>query len=244
MAEISFGTLTRFLQRFWKALNFALKNTVILTCSLEGESLAEKIFKDYDFGYVFLPYINPGFELTLAMKKAIDGYVKAKGKYPEVIFMKNHGLVVNSDDLERVKVLNETVNESIRTYFGLADNFRAVKLAKIADGFVSETPIVCDFVKANGLTKDFLDEYPLYPDQLVYLNNILQFSPDKLNVENGKVYYNTDEKQATTLEETLAAYLFVITAVKDANLNISKMSEKEVYFINHWEAEKYRRSVK
>lgn len=216
----------------------------ILTCSLEGEQVAEKIFNGKDFGYIFLPYINPGFELTLAMKKAIEEYVNKSGKYPEVIFMKNHGLVVNSDDIDRVKTINETVNETIRNYFGLSDNFRAVNLEKTVNGFVSATHIVCDFVKANGLTKDFLDEYPLYPDQLVYLNNILQFSPDKLKVENGKVYYNTDEKQATTLDETLAAYLFVITSVKNAGLTISKMNEKEVYFINHWEAEKYRRSVK
>lgn len=216
----------------------------ILTCSLEGEQVAEKIFNGKDFGYIFLPYINPGFELTLAMKKAIEEYVNKSGKYPEVIFMKNHGLVVNSDDIDRVKAINETVNETIRNYFGLSDNFRAVNLEKTVNGFVSATHIVCDFVKANGLTKDFLDEYPLYPDQLVYLNNILQFSPDKLKVENGKVYYNTDEKQATTLDETLAAYLFVITSVKNAGLTISKMNEKEVYFINHWEAEKYRRSVK
>lgn len=216
----------------------------ILTCSLEGEQVAEKIFNGKDFGYIFLPYINPGFELTLAMKKAIEEYVNKSGKYPEVIFMKNHGLVVNSDDIDRVKAINETVNETIRNYFGLSDTFRAVNLEKTVNGFVSATHIVCDFVKANGLTKDFLDEYPLYPDQLVYLNNILQFSPDKLKVENGKVYYNTDEKQATTLDETLAAYLFVITSVKNAGLTISKMNEKEVYFINHWEAEKYRRSVK
>ena len=42
----------------------------LLTCSMEGESLAEKLFKDKDFGFIFLPYINPGFELTLAMKLA------------------------------------------------------------------------------------------------------------------------------------------------------------------------------
>ena len=205
---------------------------------------AKKIFKDKDFGFIFLPYINPGFELTLAMKKAIEDYVKLNGKYPEVIFMKNHGLVVNCDDIERVKSVNEDVNYSIIKHFGLADNFRAVKLGKTEEGFVSETPIVCDFVKENPLDKAFLDEYPLYPDQLVYLNNILQFSPEKLVVKDKKVYYNTDEKQATTLDETLAAYLFVITSVKKAGLEISKMNEKEVYFINHWEAEKYRRSVK
>lgn len=216
----------------------------ILTCSTDGEKIAAKIFKDKDFGFIFLPYINPGFELTLAMKKAIEDYVKLNGKYPEVIFMKNHGLVVNCDDIERVKSVNEDVNYSIIKHFGLADNFRAVKLGKTEEGFVSETPIVCDFVKENPLDKAFLDEYPLYPDQLVYLNNILQFSPEKLVVKDKKVYYNTDEKQATTLDETLAAYLFVITSVKKAGLTISKMNEKEVYFINHWEAEKYRRSVK
>ena len=216
----------------------------VLTCSMEGEKIAEKIFSGKDFGFIFLPYINPGFELTLAMKKAIENYVDKNGLYPEVIFMKNHGLVINCDDIERVKKLNEDVNETIRKHFGLYSDFKAVKLKASGAEFISETPIVCDFIKANGLTKAFLDEYPLYPDQLVYLNNILQFSPEKLTVKNGTAVYNTDEKQATTLEETLAAYLFVITAVKNAGLTISKMNEKEVYFINHWEAEKYRRSVK
>lgn len=216
----------------------------ILTCSLEGEELAKKIFANKDFDFIFLPYINPGFELTLAMKKAIDKHVASSEKYPEVIFMKNHGLVVNCDDIDRVKEINEDVNNSIIKYFKISDTFTAVKLGLTDSGFVSETSVVTEFIKANGLTKAFLDEYPLYPDQLVYLNNIIQFSPEKFVVKDGTVYYNTDEKQATTLEETLAAYLFVITTIKKAGLNISKMNEKEVYFINHWEAEKYRRSVK
>ena len=216
----------------------------LLTCSMEGESLAEKLFKDKDFGFIFLPYINPGFELTLAMKTKIEEYVKETGKYPEVIFMKNHGLVVTGDYIERVKAVNTDVNETIRKHFGLEDNFRKVELSKTETGFKSETSIVNDFVKANKLDKAVLDETPLYPDQLVYLNNILAHSPETMVVKDGSVYYNTDIKQATTLEETLAAYLFVVTTVKKANLTVSKMNEKEVYFINNWEAEKYRRSVK
>lgn len=216
----------------------------LLTCSQEGESLAEKLFKDKDFGFIFLPYINPGFELTLAMKNKIDCFVKENGKYPEVIFMKNHGLVVTGDYNDRVKCVNTDVNETIRKYFDLEDNFRKVTLKATETGFVSETKIVTDFVKENLLDKAMLDKYPLYPDQLVYLNNILAHSPNTLVVKDGNVYYNTDIKQATTLEETLAAYLFVVTTVKKANLTLSTMNEKEVYFINNWEAEKYRRSVK
>ncbi|MBE7087621.1 MAG: class II aldolase [Clostridiales bacterium] len=216
----------------------------LLTCAVEGESLAEKLFADKDYGFIFLPYINPGFELTLAMKTKIEDYVKATGKYPEVIFMKNHGLVVNGDTVERTKAVNTDVNETIRNYFGLSDNFRAVALTPTPTGFCSDTAVVKIFVAENELNKAFLDKYPLYPDQLVYLNNILAHSPDTLVVNKGKVYYNTDIKQATTLEETLAAYLFVITAIKNANLTLNTMNEKEVYFINNWEAEKYRRSVK
>lgn len=216
----------------------------LLTCSLEGEELAKEIFKDKDFGFIFLPYINPGFELTLAMMNKIDAYVKETGKYPEVIFMKNHGLVVTGDYIDRVKAVHTDVNESIRNHFGLADDFRRVTLNATENGFVSATPIVCNFVKENALNKEVLDQTPLYPDQLVYLNNILAHSPNTMVIENGKVYYNTDIKQATTLEETLSAYLFVVTTVKKAGLKVSTMNEKEVYFINNWEAEKYRRSVK
>lgn len=215
----------------------------VITCSQEGEVLAEKLFKDKDFGFIFLPYINPGFELTLAMKNKIDEYVNKTGKYPEVIFMKNHGLVVTGDYLDRVKAVNTDVNETIRTYLGLEDNFRSVNLEQTESGFKSATPIVVNFVKNNTLDKAMLDETPLYPDQLVYLNNILAHSPNTMVVKE-TVYYNTDIKQATTLEETLAAYLFVVTTVKNANLTVSTMNEKEVFFINNWEAEKYRRSVK
>jgi len=216
----------------------------ILTCSVEGETIAEKLFNNADFGYIFLPYINPGFELTLAIKKEIENYIAKNNKYPEVIFMKNHGLVVNSDFIDRVKIINTEVNETIRNYFKLEDNFREVSLIEKDGSFISDTSVVKDFIKNNVLDKAFLDKYPLYPDQLVYLNNILAHSPNTLVVKDGKVFYNTDIKQATTLEETLSAYLFVITAIKNAKLNVNTMNEKEVYFINNWEAEKYRRSVK
>lgn len=215
----------------------------LLTCAIRGEELASKIFDGADFGYVFLPYINPGFTLTLKMSEAIDGHKNATSKYPEVIFMKNHGLVVTADSIDRVVALHTFVNERIRNYFNLADDFRTVTLVKNDDLYVSKTPVVKAFVEKYGLSKDFLDEYPLYPDQLVYLNNILAHAPEKMSVVDGTVCYKTELKEAQTLEETLSAYVFIISTLKDKELEISTMSEKEVYFINNWEAEKYRRSV-
>ena len=216
----------------------------VITCSIEGEELAKKLFADKDYGFVFLPYINPGFELTLAMKNAISDYEKANGKFPEVIFMKNHGLVVTSDDLDRVKNIHTDVNLTVEKAFNLGGILTEIKLEEKDGGLLSLTDVVKAFVKEYGLSLELLSTYPLYPDQLVYLNNLLYNTPDMMSVKDGLVFYKTDIKQATTLEETLAAYAFVIKAVKENGLTISVMNEKEVAFINGWEAEKYRRSVK
>ena len=104
--------------------------------------------------------------------------------------------------------------------------------------------VVKKFIKEYGFSLELLNKYPLYPDQLVYLNNCLVNSPELITVEDGLICYHTDIKQATVLEETLSAYAFVVKSVKDNGLSLSLMSEKEVSFINNWEAEKYRRSVK
>ena len=216
----------------------------VLACSNEGELLAQKIFEDKDYGVVFLPYINPGFELTLAMKSVIENYQAKNGKLPEVIFMKNHGLVVTSDTLDRVKDVHTDVNLTIEKYFNLTGLLTEINLKQTPNGYLSKTKIISDFIKENGLSLELLNKYPLYPDQLVYLNNLLYATPELMKIDGRKVEYNTDLKQATTLEETLAAYAFVIKAVKDNGLTLSTMSQQEVAFINGWEAEKYRRSVK
>ena len=216
----------------------------LLTCAVKGKELAAEIFANVDFGFLFMPYIDPGFTLSVKMNDAVNEYQAATGKYPEVIFMQNHGLVVSGDEIARVKEVNEKVNSLIVERFGLKDEYREVTLKEEGEGvYVSETPLVKQFVKENVLNKELLDEYPLYPDQLVYLNNVLAFAPEKLQAKNGSVYYVTNGKEALTLEETLFAYIFVITTLKKNGIEISTMSEKDVYFINNWEAEKYRRSL-
>lgn len=216
----------------------------LLTCAVKSEEMAKEIFAGADFGYIFMPYIDPGFTLSVKMNEAVQEYVAKTGKYPEVIFMQNHGLVVSGDDIARVKEVNEAVNNKIIAYFGLKDEYREVTLVKEAEGvYYSKTPLITAFVKENALTKAMLDEYPLYPDQLVYLNNLVAYAPEKMVADGKTVRYTTNEKEAYTLEETLFAYLFVVTTLKGKGIEISTMSEKDVYFINNWEAEKYRRSL-
>ena len=158
--------------------------------------------------------------------------------------MKNHGLVVTADHLERVKNIHTDVNLTIENHFNLGKILTEISLEQTKNGIISHTDIVNEFVNEYGLSLDLLNKYPLYPDQLVYLNNCLANTPDLISVKDGSVCYNTDINQATVLEETLAAYAFVMKSTNYNGLNLSLMSEKDVSFINNWEAEKYRRSVK
>ena len=37
----------------------------LLTCAVKGKELAAEIFANADFGYIFMPYIDPGFTLSV-----------------------------------------------------------------------------------------------------------------------------------------------------------------------------------
>lgn len=217
--------------------------TNLLTCCKEGQEIAKKLFAGKDFGYIFMPYIDPGFTLSVEMHKAIENYVKTNGGYPEVIFMQNHGIVVTGDYLERTKAINTEINEAVRNYFNLPDTMSAVKVEKQAEAYVSKTPFVEKCRQKVGISKEFFVKYPLCPDQLVYLNNTLALMPDKMICQKDKIFYNCSLNEATVLEESLTAFLFVVTTIFDKGLTLSLMNQKDVDFINNWEAEKYRRTL-
>ena len=48
-----------------------------------------------------LPYIDPGFTLTLTIKEAVERYTKEKGRAPDVLFLDNHGMIVHNDDAKK-----------------------------------------------------------------------------------------------------------------------------------------------
>ena len=217
----------------------------IIVCSKNGEDIMNKILKDKDYGFIFVPYINPGFSLSVEILNKITEYKKANGKNPEAIFMKNHGLVVHCDNPKRAMDIIKDINEEIMKYFDISPlEFNEIKFDNSQGIVTSKTPVLVNFLKENKLDKDLLDKYPLYPDQLVYLNNNIANTPDKINFEETRVYYkNVTLNEVVTLEETLCAFIFVISKIKENNLPISLMSQKDVDFINNWEAEKFRRSL-
>lgn len=78
----------------------------ILTCRKDGMKILQKLFPDA----VCVEYALPGIELAIKVMKKCEGK-----KRKEIIFLKNHGLIISADKLEESistleKVINTTAN--------------------------------------------------------------------------------------------------------------------------------------
>lgn len=220
----------------------------ILCCSKSGREMAEKIFSGKEYAFLWIPYINPGFSLTLKIWEGIRENLKVGGKFPEVIFMENHGLIVTSDNYQKCIGLHAEVNASIRSFLDIGEDYPAISLKKVDENtFISDTEYLTNFFRGSKITEDYFDEVALYPDQLVYLNGSLSVNGagNKLNINTatGELIYKAGYNEALTIEETLLGYLYVVNKIKECGLPLKTMSEKETNFIKNWESEKYRKSL-
>lgn len=220
----------------------------ILTCTENGQEQMSKIFSDKPYETVWIPYINPGFCLTLKIKEAIRECIKRTGKPPEVFFMENHGLIVTTDECTKTVELHNEVNETIKKYLDIKEAFPNFELFNIDEKTViSKTSYIRDFIRKGYMKPGFFDEVVLYPDQFVYLNGGVAFNSleNKLNIitETGEVIYKTSAAEAQTMEETLLACIYVVNEIKKRSLPLKTMSEKDINFIRNWESEAYRKSL-
>lgn len=220
----------------------------LLCCSAEGEALVRKLFTDAGFPALWIPYINPGFCLTLQIRDARERMIRETGADPHILFMENHGVIVWGDDADAALALHDEVNNRILDWFGLPQAYPVPVIEVAGEGvFASGTPEVRAFVKAHAAYAAFFEAHPLYPDQLVYLNAGMMGAAGTRKIEpdpvSGTVLYRAGESEALAMEETLLGFVWVMEQVKALKLTLKTMSDTDVAFIRNWESEAYRRSL-
>ena len=235
----------------------------LATCSAEGSSIADAILDDLSETHAFVPYINPGAQLTFSIGKARRDVAEKTGRKPAILFMQNHGLIITGDDASSCLELNDEVNRRIATAFGVGRNDWP-KVSIVAQNALntwkSSTPWLGDHLLDTQWNLDFFTKQALYPDQLVFLAGNLGIAekgdlasalasglqmPDKCTIfrKTGEVYYQCARNEAQTIEETLCAVLFIIRTIKSSGNTLCTMDESGKDFISGWESEKYRRSL-
>ena len=224
----------------------------LAACSVNCKEICTAAFEGADYSWGMVPYVDPGANLTFAIRNEMKQVEKETGKVPGIIIMQNHGIIAHDDDPDTVLQLHADANERLAKAFGITgDAFPKVAIREIEPGlYEADTPYLTEALKGGAYTEQFLLEQPLYPDQMVFL--IGTFGMDKPAVEegqcvaysdSGKVLMRMDGKKAQVLAETLTAVVFVINHIKAAGHPLSTMGEKAKNFIANWESEKYRKSL-
>ena len=216
----------------------------LLCCTKEGKSLAEDMFGDDEHGFAWVPYITPGFDLTLGIKHLLDDHEKM----PKIIFMESHGILVSSDDYDECRELHEMITESIHKKLDLPAEFDHVGIKETGeDTFVSESEILKGYFKGTGRDSKWFEANILYPDQAAYLSGNVADGKDgnKINIDGGtgEIVYRTNHKEALTMEESIAALAYILKYAEEKGLTPVAMKQEDIDFIKNWEGVKYRKTL-
>lgn len=234
----------------------------LITCSDQGREIAQKLMASIGMSYAYVPYINPGAQLTFAIASAREAARTADGQLPQVIFMENHGLIVTSDDADECLVLHDKVNEAISQFFSLAEKaWPEAEVSEVRENnLISATSWLRDQLKNICWSVEMFTTQALYPDQLVFLaGQVREIEEGSLDQwlasgntadekcivfrQTGEVFYQCKAPEALTIEQTLTAILFIHKHIKAQGYTVKLMSEAGKSFISNWESEKYRKSV-
>ncbi|MEA4964324.1 MAG: class II aldolase/adducin family protein [Oscillospiraceae bacterium] len=224
----------------------------LAACSTACRDIAEQAFEGANYTWGWVPYTDPGANLTFAIRDELRRVEEKTGKIPSVILMQNHGIIVHDDNPNRCLAIHTDANARLAGLFGLtATAFPEVTVQEMAGGFYAAgTPYLAKVLRDGGYTQEFLMTQPLYPDQMVFLTD--SFSMDRRGIpegqtvastKTGQMLLNMEEKKALTLTQTLTAVFFVMEHIKAAGYEVSTMGEAAKHFISSWESEKYRKSL-
>ena len=238
-----------------------LKNFVLHThsvyanlaaCSTACREVAGIAFAGASYTWGWVPYTDPGANLTFAIRDELRRVEKETGKVPSVILMQNHGIIVHDDCADTCLAIHTDANERLAKMFGLTGtSFPEIYVEELAAGYYAAATeyLAEEFLSGKHTQKSLLEE-PLYPDQMVFLTDTFFMDADEIadgqcvaSSKTGHMLMKMPEKKAQTLTETLTAVFFIMDNIQKNGYTLATMGEAAKNFIANWESEKYRKSL-
>ena len=235
-----------------------------ILCRKDSEQIIKKIFNKKNF--LFIKYKTPGIELALELKKKIQLYLMKKNFLPKIIFLENHGLIINDNNINKVMLLNEKVIIKIEKFLKINyTNYKIISsLSKLVRKILKNNNLITYYsediiVNNKKFIKKYLFSTPSCPDVFVFNG----FVPCKLNAINDylsivkfrskhgmfpKVFYykskiffiNSSVRRAKTMEEMMKFHFLSLS--KTAN-KVQPLSKKELKYLSNMASEKYRQNI-
>jgi rhamnose utilization protein RhaD (predicted bifunctional aldolase and dehydrogenase) len=231
-----------------------------MLCAKFGKKHCKKLFPDA----LWIDYIDPGFSLSMTVRKQIQVYAKKQGHEPSMVFMKNHGIFIAGDTASDIRGSYAHVMDV------LEDTYRMAGVATDLGVHQSPDLVMIDFmighlqehmgseeVRAIRAAGAFtVVDGPLTPDHVVYARSyplvgkpthgaLLAFQtvhgymPRIIANETGVFAVGKSEKGATLALE-LAQDGALVQQMAQIFGGVEFMTDAARDFIENWEAENYR----
>ena len=213
---------------------------------------------------LIIDYQTPGIFLA---KEFFDKFSKLENpQKANIVFLKNHGLIVSGKNMDEVIELHESILETLENK--LKVNMQAYRnstflFKKLEDFIENNIVYLCE----NRRIKNFIENnsikdvnYCFSPDSLIYCNKkilLLNKNDDMLEVVknhnfkygNFTVAYFENElyiiapnvKKAKEIESVLSFNLQVLKLNKNDEMDF--LTEEEQNFLLNWDSEKYRKNL-
>lgn len=232
----------------------------VFTSRKNGMKELKSMFPDS----LVIDYQTPGIFLA---KEFFDKFLKLENpQKANIVFLKNHGLIVSGKNMDEVIELHESILETLENK--LKVNMQVYRnstfLFKKLEDFI-ENSIV--YLCENSRIKNFIENnsiedinYCFSPDSLIYCNKkilLLNKDDDMLEViknhslkyGNFNVVYFENElyivapnvKKAKEIESVLSFNLQVLELNKNDEMDF--LTEEEQNFLLNWDSEKYRKNL-
>ena len=233
-----------------------------LTCAKNGEAVCKKLFPEA----LWAEYVDPGYTLSVAVRKLIKDFIAKKGHEPEMVIIENHGIFVAGETAEHIEKLYKTLMSTLRKEYkkaGVSTHLEigmppSAEVKKEMDALLKrlmgdEAAVLCSSgaynVCAGPLTPDhvvFMKSYPLIGEPSSKVVSAFKtkngYFPKVISVKGGVFTVGTSEKNAD-LTMKLAKDGALVEQLTAAFGGVKYMTEKARTFIENWEVEVYRQKV-
>lgn len=236
----------------------------VLTARKEGFEVLKKLFPEA----LFVDYATPGIALAKEYFDAFKKENKSKNKLSDIIFLKNHGLIVSAEDAESVMNKTDEVLNIIAEYLDInIDEYQqTTKLWNVVEEIVElkgQIIYLCNDATIKERLKETAGkmwEYQFCPDCMVYCGRMVLELPnccETINVKEhiskygapsaiilkGNMYVIAESvKKAMEIQSILSFSAKVSKLNKKCEMDL--LEEKEQDFLLNWDAEKYRKNMK
>lgn len=227
----------------------------MIACRKDWIECLTAIFPDA----LFVPYATPGIELGISLYARLEAREARMESIPQVIFLQNHGLIVNCEKMEEVWKLTEDVILKCESSCGVGlKRYRVITelvsyIGENLVAYLSNDRELGDLLMKVGNPSA---QRPLFPDSFVFcgvaplvLENLDSPIPlqnyrerfrnnPKVIIFEGRHYFIAKSiKKAKDIEEVYKANLLVLSSMKK---ELIFLSDDELAYLGNWEAEQYR----